>query len=56
MMIGTFADLPFIVVCQMAIFLILIGFCLVISASAQTDSTITGDIKDSNGAVLVASR
>src|SRR6185436_2068360 len=44
---------PFTVVCQKAIFLIFIGFCLVTSTPAQTDSTITGDIKDSNGAVLV---
>ncbi|MGI9165921.1 MAG: TonB-dependent receptor domain-containing protein [Pyrinomonadaceae bacterium] len=44
---------PFTVLCQKALLPILISFCLAISAAAQTDSTITGDIKDSNGAVLV---
>ena len=44
---------PFTVLCRKAFWPICFSFCFAIGASAQTDSTITGDIKDSNGAVLV---
>jgi hypothetical protein len=49
----SFSPLSFPALCQRSLGLICLVLIYGISVTAQTDSTITGDIKDSNGAVLV---
>jgi carboxypeptidase family protein len=52
----SFSPLSFPALCQRSLGLICLVLIYGISVTAQTDSTITGDIKDSNGAVLVGVR
>jgi hypothetical protein len=48
-----FSQLSFPVFCQRAAWLLLLSLFFASSAAAQTDSAITGDIKDTQGAVLI---